>query len=586
MKLKSVHLLYLILVFSFFFPFSLTKAATLNISSASKKYDIGDTVNLSILVSTDKNEPINAVAGTILFPKNLVEVTSISKTDTIVNFWVTEPSFSNTQGTISFEGIITNPGFTGTSGKIIKISLKTKQKGNVPLTLSNASVLANDGNGTNVLENIGQIAFTIGDEKVEIPPPVETLIPTKIISPQKTTLPGLPVLTSDNVPDQTIWYMTDNIKVNWELPENISKVYASIDKNEKAIPKTLKTGSQISFERTDLASGVWYVHVRFKNNAGYGPTASFKINIDTTSPNSFDISEAKSTDDTKATFNIVSTDALSGIDKYSFIIDSGETEDWIDDGSHIFTTKVLAPGTHTISGIVYDKAGNKTTSNLNFTTEGVPTPQITLAPESFKENEQYKIEGIAFPKSKIKVFVDNADGKRMNDAILETTTEEDGNFIATGEGGLPYGTYNAYAKSYINDVSSPYSNQVPIISKPTGFHLAISILKEGLNWILSEIIKYLMLIIGILALIILLILVIAILKYRKNHPKIKSIPSSPSPSVDFGRKNNTPLINHAINTQLAILEKINTGKNFSTEERHFLSQLHRDLDYIDTKDQQ
>ena len=583
MKLKSKFIIFLIL--SFFFGVSFVKAATLDITSSSKNYNVGDTINLLISVSTDQNEPINAVSGTILFPKNLVEVISVSKANTIVNFWVSEPSFSNAQGSVSFEGIITNPGFTGTSGKIIKISLKAKQKGTSPITLSNASVLANDGNGTNVLENIGQISLIIGDGKTETPEitpvPVKNPIPTPI--PKKLNLPEMPVITSENVPDQTKWYLTNDIKVGWQLPESVTRVYASIDKNEKTVPKVLKTGSQISFEENSLASGIWYAHVRFKNSVGYGPTASFKVNLDTTPPESFTLQEIKNANDTKTSFNVFATDTLSGIDKYSFTIDKGTEKEWLDDGSHVFTTEVLPPGNHIISGIVYDKAGNKANTTQNFETTEVLIPQIISYPESFKENDQYTIEGTAFPESKIKIFIDNADGNRLNDTILETNTKEDGKFTAQGENGLPYGNYNAYAKSYINEIESLASNSVKMISKPTGFHLVLSTLKEGFNWIISQINKYLMFILGFFALIILLILIIIIFRYKKRHPRVKSLPSVPTPSVDFGRKDSTPLINHTINTQLAILEKINSGKTFSVEERHFLSQLHRDLDYLDTK---
>jgi hypothetical protein len=581
MKLKSKFIIFLI--FSSFFFVSCAQAATLNISSVSKTYNVGDTINLSVVVGSG-GESINAVSSTLLFPKNLVTVTSISKTNTIINFWVTEPSFSNTEGIVPFEGVILNPGFSGTQGQILKVVLKAKQAGKGNITLSNASVLANDGSGTNVLENIGQFALSIGNGKVEILPE-DIPAPVKITqTPQKGSLPPAPVITSETVPDQTLWYMTDNVKVNWQLPKNVTKVFASLDKNEKTVPRVLKTGSQISFERNDLASGVWYIHVRFKNSVGYGPTASFKVNLDTIPPEIFILGEVKSEDNTKASFNVSATDALSGIDKYLFTVDNGKEQDWIDDENHIFTTETLAPGTHTITGAVYDKAGNKTTSNLNFTTEGVLTPKITSYSESFKETEQYKIEGSAYPESKIKVFVDNADSNKPNSVILEGITRNDGHFSTIGQAGLPYGTYDAYAKSYLGDIESLSSNKVRMISKPTGFHLTLSIIMEGLNWIVLEISKYLMFIMLGLAFIILLIFIMFMLRYKKRHSKIVSEPPARvSPSVDFGRKDSTPLINHTINTQLAILGKINSGKNFTPEELHFLSQLQRDLNYLDIR---
>src|SRR3989338_8837245 len=104
---------------------------------------------------------MNAASGVISFSSDKLEVASLSKTGSIFSLWVQEPSFSNSAGTVNFEGIALNPGFTGASGKLISINFKVKSVGDAPLTFSSGSVLANDGKGTNILANLGSGLFSV-----------------------------------------------------------------------------------------------------------------------------------------------------------------------------------------------------------------------------------------------------------------------------------------------------------------------------------------------------------------------------------------------------------------------------------------
>ena len=59
-----------------------------------------------------------------------------------------------------------NPGYTGGKGKVLLINFKAKQSGTVKLLFSGASVLANDGEGTDVLVGLGHGDVTIVGEMV------------------------------------------------------------------------------------------------------------------------------------------------------------------------------------------------------------------------------------------------------------------------------------------------------------------------------------------------------------------------------------------------------------------------------------
>ncbi len=86
---------------------------------------------------------MNAVSGAISFPKNLT-VSSVSKANSIISLWTVEPTFSNSAGTVNFEGIVLNPGFTGDNGKVMSITFTAKSSGIAAVSYTSGSVLAND----------------------------------------------------------------------------------------------------------------------------------------------------------------------------------------------------------------------------------------------------------------------------------------------------------------------------------------------------------------------------------------------------------------------------------------------------------
>jgi len=147
-KNKSLYFFFfLFFIISFFININKVLAATINFSPISGTYNVGDTIKIKVIVSSDKS--INAVSGKISFSNDLLSLTSLSKSSSIVDLWAQEPSFSNSTGTASFEGVILN-GFMGNTGNIITLIFKAKSIGIASLKFSNVSILANDGNGTDI----------------------------------------------------------------------------------------------------------------------------------------------------------------------------------------------------------------------------------------------------------------------------------------------------------------------------------------------------------------------------------------------------------------------------------------------------
>lgn len=177
-------------------------AATLQTAPSSGSYSVGQTFTVSLTVDAGQSA-INAISGTVLYPSDTLQVTSLSKSSSIINFWVTEPSFSTASGKIHFEGIVLNPGYSGHAGTILKVSFKAKSQGTAKLSFQSSSVLANDGEGTNVLTSTGSASFTIGpavpstNEPTTPTPPSEPVVappPSSITLSPKEEL-EVPIIT-------------------------------------------------------------------------------------------------------------------------------------------------------------------------------------------------------------------------------------------------------------------------------------------------------------------------------------------------------------------------------------------------------
>ena len=138
-------------------------AATLLISPAIANYHVGETFSQNVIVSTD-TQSINAVSGTLSFPPNILRVVSVSTINSIITIWPQNPTFSNETGKISFEGIVPNPGYNGTVGKVLTIKYIVKAAGPVAIKFGDASVLANNGQGTNILTTTNGVTGTASEK--------------------------------------------------------------------------------------------------------------------------------------------------------------------------------------------------------------------------------------------------------------------------------------------------------------------------------------------------------------------------------------------------------------------------------------
>ena len=158
-----------IFIIGFLFRSNVVNAATLNFSPSSGNFTVGNIFTVNILVNT-QSVPVNNAEVVVNFPKDLLEVISISKSGSIFSLWVEEPNFSNNSGTISFNGGVPTPGFNGSTGKALSVVFRVKKIGSASVIFSSASVRANDGLGTDVLTGKNQANFIgLGGAEPSVP---------------------------------------------------------------------------------------------------------------------------------------------------------------------------------------------------------------------------------------------------------------------------------------------------------------------------------------------------------------------------------------------------------------------------------
>ena len=469
---KTFVVLVLVSGILFFSGLDTLRAATIYFSPTSSSPKVNSIFSVNIIAgSTD--QAMNAASGIVSFPPDKLEVVSLSRSNSVFNLWVQEPSFSNTAGTINFEGIILNPGFLGSAGTVFTATFRTKRAGIAVLTLSSGSVLANDGLGTDILSTLGNAKISIQSNATATPQPQE--------QDSSSLDESGPKITSTTHQNTNKWYTNSNPEFSWSVPSNVTAVQTLVGSRPKSKPIVLYK-PPISLKLIeDMPDGVWYFHLRFRDASGWGETAHFKFNIDTKKPESFEIREVQRKDYTnpRVKFIFDAEDETSGIDHYEVNIDGKDQGIWEDDGSYTYVTNILEPGSHTLIAKAIDGAGNGRSNSIEFVIEPLSAPIIEEYPRELETGETLIVSGDAIYKN-VQVSILLQRGKD-EPKIYETLSGDDGLFTFTLEEKLKSGTYTLWAtvtddRGAKSDASEKVSIKITKASLLTIGSLAISVL--------------------------------------------------------------------------------------------------------------
>jgi len=447
LKILKFALLFCILIFAVFILTSRASAATLFLAPSMGSYSVGDTFSVSVKVNTE-GKAINTAEVTLTFDPSVLEVKSISKTGSIFSLWVSEPTFSNTDGTISFAGGKPSPGYAGSSGNLVIITFKGLTSGGTNVNFSSASVLADDGMGTNILSSLISGAYAITAREITSPPAT-----TEPPAPTATTETlEAPIVSSATHPDENKWYSNNSPRFSWLLPSDVTRVSYDIDKKPTTNPSFIAAVLVSQAEFSGLEDGIWYFHINFKNAAGWGALTHRKVLVDTTPPEPFKVIFDNQDDPTnpQPIFYFESRDALSGIEYYEvkFKKDDGTATTATTTPQNIkdnpYQPLPLAPGKYKVQVTAYDKAGNCASASTDFEILPVGTVKITKIPVSVRMDEPLMIEGETTPGLLVKVYIQKAN----QEPILEKVEPDSkGKFKLVYDKVLAKGDYLVWAQA-------------------------------------------------------------------------------------------------------------------------------------------
>jgi hypothetical protein len=427
-------------------------AATLYLSSNTDVLRIGDKLEVNIKIDSE-GAGVNAVQGTLQFPKDILEATKIDKSDSVFDFWLQEPTFSNDTGRVNFVGGST-VGSVGKSLQALRVFFTVKGTGRAELTVTDAALTASNGSGTNVLSTLQGLVVNSTPKTGG----AQVAVPTQIPAPTQITRPavvasGLPSKPSVTIPlygDPTSWFnRTDNFNAQWKLPPDVSGVETSVDQNIHYAGETSEGLFESKVFQAIPRDGVWYLHVRFKNNIGWGDVNNYRIAVDTHPPLAFQatVNEGNSTDSPAPTLKFDAKDSLSGLKEYQITIDNGDIlRVPADKYTGVYKLPLLVPGKHRITVRAVDNADNSTVNDITLETLPIPSPVITFVTQDLLSDQQtgVVVKGSSLPNIDVNLTLHQ---KATVIARGKVRTNANGNWEFTFDGQLKNGNYNVSAQS-------------------------------------------------------------------------------------------------------------------------------------------
>ena len=462
MKIKQKLILFSVCLSLFFSAYLVSPvkagSASLYLSPPSGTFTIGSSFSVKININSG-GEAINASEGTLIFNPDEISVVSLSKNNSIFTLWTTEPTFSNSSGNIIFGGG-TSTGFTGTSGTVLTATFKAKANSSAQINFSSGSILAADGKGTNILSNMNGGVYTI-NPKITTPPATEYIPPVVI-----TGTPIAPIISSTTHSNPNQWYSNNNPKFSWATPSDIIATKLLIGRISTATPSVSYIPPISEKNLEDLSDGIWYFHVRLKNNTGWGKISHFKFQIDTIAPLPFEIKikEGKETTNPQPTLILETTDGMSGIDYYEIKIDQ---QSLIKTEKKEYKIPIQSFGEHTIIVKAIDMAGNSVLSMTEINILPIETPIITNYSEKLLPNSILSIKGTAIPKADVKIYIQKNEKEIKTE---ETKSDEQGKWYYIETDPLEKGVYQIWAETIDSfGAKSTLSEKITIQVAPPTF---------------------------------------------------------------------------------------------------------------------
>lgn len=431
-----VSVLYLISLQS---PYA-ANAATLHFNPSTLTVGLSETAEVQ-LVASSPSQSINSVEVTLSYPTNLVLGVEATAKGTVFPITVFPATVDNTQGRATFTVSVTTPGYTGSSGVVGTLMVRGQKLGQGEIKVVSAKIIANDGSGTNVYVSSTPAKLVVD----------KTVIPKYTTSGEKGPVP---IVNSPSHPDPSKWYAERTVQFTWTGGTgNYSWVF---DQNADTLAPAVSKGSGTSTTISGVGDGVWYIHVRAESGDNWGPTTTFRVQIDGSPPGAFQLKLDPDNTANPSALPLITfeaPDTPAGIEYYELSLDGSDPVKT----RSPYQVPQLKAGSHTIDVWAVDKAGNKTKASATINLVPLsPTPAITNLKDDFSltMGDDGKISGTGPAGAIIQLYANDQ-------YVMSVKAGDDGKYELKLIDQLEPGDYTFKVKAVKpNHLDSAFSNQV------------------------------------------------------------------------------------------------------------------------------
>lgn len=271
------------------------EGASLMIYPQTGAYAEGSTFDVLIYLNTGENY-VDVVDIDLKFDPDILQVVTPAKEFSIVSTWTSPPSFSNSQGIITLRGRFRDKGISVSEGLISIVVFWAKATGEAAINFLDSSKVILVGVETrNILNSTNMAKYDI------FPSP-----------------PKGPQIFSSTHPDQNKWYKNNSPAFTFKKTRKTEGFSYSLDNDPSAEPDNIIDTTSDSYFFEGIESGVWYFHLKAKEEGAWGGTSHFRMNIDNVSPSMFKPRPRAfgTTLDNYLLLHFDTIDLLSGIDHY------------------------------------------------------------------------------------------------------------------------------------------------------------------------------------------------------------------------------------------------------------------------------
>lgn len=535
------------------------QGATLYLEPATALYPVGETFDVQVRLDTG-NASVGSADALIAYEPQDLEFVSFSSEGSVFGSIIVPDEAA--PGRIKVQGVVSrNRGpFTGPDGLFATLTFR-------PLRSTATEVRFMQGAATPLQAAVGAAVSNILSG---LNSATYTLIP-------KGTVPAAAVAYASEEVDFDItpipvpsdeWFSTTSVRLSWTLPDNVTEMRTHVSQNQNDTPTKVYAIPVSSIELSDLAQGGNYFHLQFRFGDEWGPVIHYPVRVDLTQPDFVIVREAERSDpsDPRIAFAIESADVPSGIARYEMVIDNEEPVFWEPTQDGLYRPESLEPGQHSLTVFAFDRAGNSTSSAVEFLVHSLDPPVLTQAPDHVLTGNPITVRGTTYPNAEVTVFTSFDDGEASTKTVQ---SDGSGAFVATLTDAGRAGKYTVWFS--VADDRGAVS--------PPSIKRSITVTQPFIMLFGSIAVTYLSVIVPLVALILVLGLILWLvytyIRTYRHRVRRETGEAYHAVQDDFKRLRDDMVV------QMGELEQANHDRKLTREELRIWQELRRKLDQIE-----